>query len=447
MADAIAQPVTANPMKRVLGIRDFVLLWSGQGTSLLGDQFHFIAMSWLVLQMTGDPLALGAVMALGGIPRAIFTLIGGAITDRISPRQVMLISDAIRLFLSALLAAQVLTGTLQVWMIYVYSLIAGVVSGAFAPASMSITPHIVPSEDLQAGNSLMQGSMQLIGFVGPAAAGALIAAMPVERNGVALALAFDAFTFVVSVVTLWLMKTGTMAAASPKTRESQGVFQSIRDGIRFMFKDPALRAMFILISAANLAFTGPIIVGIPYLADTRFPEGAAAFGLILSGYSGGNLLGIILSGALPKISRGPLRILFVMMFLAFGLGSGALAWISHTSVAVVDLFILGVLNGYLSILLITGLQRNTPKEMLGRLMSMVLLANLGLAPLSQALAGAMLRWNVPAVFLSAAAIMLACSVYLALPRINSLMTSRILSGPGEEMAPDVTVRGGTEPLA
>src|SRR5512135_1324630 len=66
------------------------------------DQFHFIALSWLVLKMTGDPLALGAVMAIGGIPRAIFTLIGGAITDRISPRQVMLISDAVRLLLSAL---------------------------------------------------------------------------------------------------------------------------------------------------------------------------------------------------------------------------------------------------------------------------------------------------------------------------------------------------------
>jgi len=59
-----------------------------------------------VLRLTGDPLALGLVIALGTIPRAIFTLIGGAITDRVSPRQVMLLSDIIRLFLTALMAVQ-----------------------------------------------------------------------------------------------------------------------------------------------------------------------------------------------------------------------------------------------------------------------------------------------------------------------------------------------------
>ncbi len=433
MAETIAQPVAVNPMRRVLGIRDFLLLWVGQSTSLLGDQFHFIAMSWLVLQMTGDPLALGAVMALGGIPRAIFTVIGGAITDRISPRRVMLISDAVRLFLSALLAAQVMTGTLQVWMIYVYSIVAGVVSGAFAPASMSITPHLVPSDDLQAGNSLMQGSMQLISFVGPAAAGAMIALFPNERVGVALAIAFDALTFVVSVVTLWMMKAGGEVSASAQRSGAASVLESIRDGIAFMFKDPALRSMFILIAVANFAFGGPVIVGVPYLSDTRFVEGAAAFGLIMSGYAGGNFLGILLSGTLPKLSQKLMKILMVVMFVAFGVGLGALAWINITVVAAVDMFIMGVLNGYLSILLITGLQRNTPKEMLGRLMSMILLANLGLMPLSQAIAGAMLRWDIPILFLTASGMLLACAVYLCVPNVNSLLTARFLSETPESV--------------
>ena len=165
VTEAVAKPVN-NPMKRVLSIRDFFLLWVGQSTSQLGDQFHSIAGAWLALKLTGDPLTLGLVIAVGGIARAIFTLIGGAITDRISPRKVMLFADLFRLCLSALLAAQVLTGTLQVWMIYVYSLIGGIVGGVFNPASMSMAPHIVPQADLQAGNSVMQGSSQLIGFIG-----------------------------------------------------------------------------------------------------------------------------------------------------------------------------------------------------------------------------------------------------------------------------------------
>ena len=428
MAEITTQSVAVtNPMKRVLGIRDFFLLWIGQGTSLLGDQFNMIAMAWLVLQMTGDPLALGAVMALAGIPRAVFTLIGGAITDRISPRRVMLISDFIRLFLSALLAAQILTGTLQIWMIYVYSLVTGIFSGVFEPAAMSITPRIVPSEDLQTGNSLMQGSMQLIGFIGPAAAGTMIAMFPSERAGIGLAIAFDALTFAVSVDTLWLMKSGgEIVTAAPKNGEVVSVFQSIREGIAFMFRDPVLRTVFILIAVANFAFGGPVIVGVPYLADTRFPEGAAAYGLIISGFAGGNLLGVILSGVLPKLSKWLFKILMIVMFVLFGVGLGALVWINHTGVAVVDMFILGVLNGYISILLITGLQRNSPKEMLGRLMSMIVLANLGLVPLSQAISGAVMRWNISPVFLVAGGMLLACAVYLSVPRIGSLLADHFV---------------------
>lgn len=422
MEQTISESIS-NPMKRVLAIRDFFLLWTGQSTSLLGDQFNNIAMAWLVLKLTGDPLALGTVLAVGGIASAIFTAIGGAITDRISPRRVMLASDSIRLCLSALLAIQVFTGTLEVWMIYVYSLLGGIVSGVFAPASMSIAPRLVPEEDLQTGNSVMQGSMQLIRFVGPAAAGALIAAFPKENMGVGIAMAFDALTFIASIVTLWMMKTGGELITHEKSESN--VWESILDGIRYMVRDPFLRTLFVLLVVANFAFGGTILVGVPYLADTRFPGGAVAFGVIMSGYAGGNLLGILLSGALPKITGRWVKILMVVMFLMFGIGIGALAWINITWLAALDLFILGVLNGYLGIMLITGLQRNTPKEMMGRLMSMIILASMGLMPLSQAISGAVLKWNVSFLFLGAGILLLLCTLYLINPRINNLLSAQL----------------------
>jgi MFS family permease len=96
---------TKNPMARVLALRDFRLLFAGSATSLLGDQFALIATPWLVLKLTGDPLALGLVLALEGLPRAVFMLLGGAITDRLSPRLVMLISDFTRLILTGLMAS------------------------------------------------------------------------------------------------------------------------------------------------------------------------------------------------------------------------------------------------------------------------------------------------------------------------------------------------------
>src|SRR6266700_1025630 len=96
-----------------LSVRNFRLLWIGEGISLLGDQFYMIALPWLVLQLTGSALALGTVIALAGIPRALFMLVGGAFADRFSPRSVMIASNLARLVLVAALAALVLTNTVR----------------------------------------------------------------------------------------------------------------------------------------------------------------------------------------------------------------------------------------------------------------------------------------------------------------------------------------------
>src|SRR5262249_18742292 len=108
-----------------LSVRNFRLLWIGESVSLLGDQFYMIALPWLVLQITGSALALGTVIALGGIPRALFMLIGGALVDRFSPRTVMIVSNAVRLVLVALLAVMVLTNTIRLEMLYLFALAFG----------------------------------------------------------------------------------------------------------------------------------------------------------------------------------------------------------------------------------------------------------------------------------------------------------------------------------
>jgi len=154
-------------MLRVMSLRDFRLLFAGTTTSLLGDQFALIATPWLVLQLTGDPLALGVVLALEGIPLAIFMLLGGAITDRLSPRLIMLISDVIRFVLTGLMALVVFTGNIQIWMLFAFSLGFGLVAGFAIPAENSIVPMLVEEQDLQAGNSIIMGVTQLTGFVGP----------------------------------------------------------------------------------------------------------------------------------------------------------------------------------------------------------------------------------------------------------------------------------------
>src|SRR5512135_1333155 len=101
----------------VLRIRNFRLLWIGEGISLLGDQFYLIALPWLVLALTGNALAVGTVLSTAGIPRAMFMLLGGALTDRFTPRKLMIISNLARLMLTGVLAALVITNLIQPWML------------------------------------------------------------------------------------------------------------------------------------------------------------------------------------------------------------------------------------------------------------------------------------------------------------------------------------------
>ena len=176
-------------MRNVFSIRDFRLLFAGVSTSLLGDQFTLIATPWLVLQLTGDPVALGIVLALEGIPRALFMLFGGAITDRFSPRIIMLVSDIARFILAGLMTAVVFTGIVQLWMLYAFSLGFGLVSGFAVPAGNSIVPMVVKEKDLQAGNSMVMGVGQLVGFIGPVVAGILIGKFSDSLFGIGLAFA------------------------------------------------------------------------------------------------------------------------------------------------------------------------------------------------------------------------------------------------------------------
>jgi len=416
-----------NPIQNVLQNRNFRLLWAGQGISLLGDQFELIAAPWLVLKLTGDPLALGSVLALSSIPRALFMLVGGAITDRFSPRTIMLVSDAVRLALTALMAALIFTNGLQVWMLYAFALLYGLVSGFFNPAASSVVPHIVARSDLQAGNSLIQGTAQLTNFVGPILAGSLIGLFgqdPAAGNtGIALAFALDSLSFLGSILTLVAMNAIHPVAAAG----AENVLASIRNGVRFALQDSFLRVMLVLIAGANLLFVGPLLVGMPVLAQLRLAGGALAYGLVMSAYGGGNLLGILLAGSLPKPNGKQLNRLVVALVSSFGLALAAFAFITSTWLAFAILLVVGVGNGYFAITAITLLQQRTPAGKLGRIMSLVLFANVGLVPVSQALSGLFIKLSLEGLFLGAGILMIGLAAWVALDREARQMGSQLLA--------------------
>ncbi len=295
----------------VLRVRNFRLLWIGEAISVLGDQVHFVALPWLVLQLTGDPLAMGSVLALAGIPRAVFMLVGGAFTDRFSPRTIMLLSNVARMILVGAMAALVLMGRIDLWMLYGFALVFGLIDAFFYPASIAIVPALLPQHQLQSGNALVQGTAQISVLLGPLLGGALIASFgggtatvdgvsTADLTGTGLALALDALTFLISAVTLRLIHEPARRQPSDGATPANGVMQDILDGLKTAWNDVALRFVVLISAAINFLVDGPILIGIPVLADTRFAQGAAAFGIVMSAYGGGSLVGTLLAGSLPK---------------------------------------------------------------------------------------------------------------------------------------------------
>jgi MFS family permease len=423
-----------NPMLRVMSLRDFRLLFGGSATSLLGDQFALIATPWLVLQLTGDPLALGIVLALEGIPRAAFMLLGGAITDRLSPRLVMFVADVIRLVLTGTMAVVVFTGSVQIWMLYAFGLGFGLVAGFAIPAQNSIVPLLVEKQDLPAGNSIIMGITQLVGFVGPTLAGILVGGFSTSSLGVGLAFAIDTVSFAVSAVCIWAIRAGSRRQPYEESPQKESLWASILTGMKYLWADEGLRLMFFVIMAINFLILGPILVGIPVLANQRLPEGAAAFGLLLSACAGGNLVGYLIAGSLPRPGGMALRMIMIALLVAIGLVVGSLGYIPSTWVDFILLLLLGLGNGYLTILLFTWMQTRTPKEMLGRMMSILMFSGTGLVPISQAISGAVSKWDLNVLFVSAGMLAMLLTLWMVFQPGFKLFSESLASqqiGEGE----------------
>jgi MFS family permease len=419
--------VEANVQKSVspLSDRNFRLLWMGESISLLGDQFYMIALPWLVLQLTGSALALGAVLALAAIPRALFMLIGGALVDRFSPRAVMMASNLARFVLVALLAALVLTNTIRIEMLYAFALAFGLADAFYFPAQSAIVPQLLPEDQLQAGNTFVQGTAQLSVFLGPVLAGGLIALLGHSTSadetpgvqGIGIAFGIDTLTFVASLLCLQLMRIPSIAR---KAGEEQNVIASIKAGFAYLWSQPVLRAFFLLIVAMNFLVLGPLMVGIPVLANTRLVEGAAAFGIIMSAFGGGALLGILLSNVVPlKPQNMGTMLLLIISFL--GVGVALMPVFASTAVIAVIALLMGVANGYVNINFFTWLQKHIPQELMGRVMSLLIFSSVGLAPVSNALTGALLQINLNLLFIGGGVLMAALSLFaITLPVVRRM---------------------------
>jgi MFS family permease len=403
----IAVPETAVPettaAKPVHPLRDhnFRLLLTGSTISLLGDQCYLVALPWLVLQMTGSAVAMGTILMAAAIPRAVLMLMGGVLSDRISPRKIMMITGSARTLYVAAIGLLVWLHVLRIWELYALSFAFGVADAFSFPAGQAYLPSLVTREQMVAANSALQSTAQLTTIAGPAPAGIVI-----KMLGTAWAFFLDAISFLFIIAALWRLPD---PPAQPAAAPRRAVLPSILEGFAYVRKDVPLRALMLLAAVINFCVAGPIGVGLAYLVKTKF-NSPTAYGVTVSAAAAGGLLGSLLAGVWHVRRRGMLMILVPVVI---GACLGALGLLTHLWIIAGTLLIMGVSAGLTNVHIASWIQQRIEPAVRGRVMSVLMLAAFGLLPVSLAVTGVVAAWNLQWMFFLAGALLLSVAVIAA----------------------------------
>jgi MFS family permease len=344
--------------------------------------------------MTGDTAILGAVLAMIGVPRAVFMLIGGALVDHYSPKTVLMLTKHINTALLTVLAALVLSHTLQLWMVYVIALGLGLSTAFSIPSGSSILPRVVDPRQLQGANGMLMGIRQLSMFAGPLLAGLLIAVFGktgegtiTDARGLGAAFLFDAFSFALSAWTLSKVQLRTVPGqASRELPGKSDLLGAVAEGLRNCWNDVSLRTCFAYWAAIAFFISGPLQVAMPVLANSM-PSGAAALGTLSGAFGAGTLLGMAFSGARPNLRLGSLGGTILMFDAIAGALFIPLGYIHAVWQGCLILVAIGLLGGFIQVAIFTWMQSRVAPSMLGRTMSLFMFIFMGIAPLSASITG------------------------------------------------------------
>jgi MFS family permease len=404
----------AGGMGRLFKDRNFPLLFGGQTISTFGDALYMVAMPWMVLTTGGSAQELGIVLSAYGIPRALCMLAGGWLSDRLSPRRLMLIADTLRLGLMGLLAALAFGGHPQLWQLCAIAVPLGALGGAFTPASLAMVPDILGTDDLQAGNGLMMASLQGANLIGSSVAGVLVAGFTS-----AVALAIDAGTFLVSAASLLLMRRtrrATPDANPPEARQVQPLASAQAGGAPISFwsylgTSRLIQLALLMFVASSLVTGGLFEVALPALVQGPMHGNASGLGFILAGWGAGALIGSILAGTLGKFKHKGMIILLGGLLIA---AMFALLPLGGIPGAVACTLIGGIASSGYAVLFFSAIQMTVPSHLMGRVMGLLMFSSLGLYPISTALAGVCANHFGPAILFPCAGLVLAAVTLLAM---------------------------------
>jgi MFS family permease len=362
-----------------LSDRNFRLFASGQLVSNTGTWMQRVAQDWLVLTLTGGSgTALGITTALQFLPLLLLSLWGGVIADRLPKRPVLIVTQAVMGLQALTLGLLVITGSAQVWQVYVLAFLLGLAAAVDTPVRQSFTSEMVEGPRLPNAVALGSATFNLGRVIGPAVAGVLISAV-----GTGPVFVINAASYLAVIAGLLLMRTDELHPARRTTRAPG----QLREGLRYVWRRRDLLLVVIVVGAVGtFGFNFQITTAL--MATHVYHVGAREFGLLTTAFAVGSLAGALLSArrAGRTGTRPALRLVVLL-----AMGFSVLEVVAGLAPTYGTFFALLVPTGVLAIAFATSanqsLQLGADPGLRGRVMAIYTLVFVGGTPVGAPLVG------------------------------------------------------------
>lgn len=369
----------SSPIAQTLGLRSFQFYWVSTFFYFMvfgTQQFTFV---WLVLELSDNAGLAGVTAFALGIPAFLITLPAGAFADRIDRRLMIVWTNLAGAALSVLTAFLIWTDVITVALVIALAVATGATRAATQPPLMAMVPTIVPRERLMNGIVLRTMGQNLAMVMGVAVGGVVIDVWDIGGTYAILAGGYLISTIAILGVSLRALPPPSHAA--PRL----GLASSVKEGLSFVYSNPGMFGLIILLSTLGFVMLGPVFVLIPEIAREDLGQKATGASVLFAITSIGMFVMSVALASMSNLRRkGAILLITLMVGGLMVMGLGASQWYLLTAVL---MFLWGLGGGIMVNLNQTLAQSHTPDEMMGRVMSVVTLAVAGMMPLGSLAAG------------------------------------------------------------
>ena len=360
--------------------RNYRLYWFGQIGSLVGAWMQSVAQPWLVLELGGSPLQLGAVLAFMFAPSMVLAPIGGVLADRVDKRRVLMIVNAVAMLQAGLLFGLAVTGLVEIWHVYLLALLAGFVNAVEMPVRQAFAAELVPADDLTNAIALNSTSFNLSRVIGPAIAGVTIAAF-----GVAINFGINAVSYLSVLVGLWMLD-GSALRRIERPDRFPSIRASLAEGVRYATATPTVLWPLVLLGGTAM-FAMNFQTLLPLFTRNILALDSGGYGALFAAMGAGSLIGSLILAF--TTSQRPMLTLIVGGGAAFLALELALGFVRSPLVAFPLVAGIGLASMLMVNTINVTIQNSVPDVLRGRVMSLYVTVFAGTAPLGGLLAGAL----------------------------------------------------------